>query len=143
MLDFENYRAAIENGDWPNFEILAGIVFQSKADENQNFQYKIRWGAKNEFLDMEVHTNELFAQSIIPFLTNFESCDGRVTRSDTRQCVEQKYMLFTMFQSMVDEAFIRKITDDKSFLPKTTQELCSKEMVSWKPYLTSNSYIMW
>ena len=115
--------------------IWGGIVFQSGLTEGQDFQYKIRMGVievpgPNGMTDMAVEgkTNDLFDRTIVSFLTNFDSCTDK-GKSFAWECVEERYQDFVLMQSMIDSAYIRLSTQDKSFLPLSTEETCMADMV--------------
>ena len=130
---FNDYRTAVDAGNRPP-QIVGGIIFKSEISEDEDFQYQIRWGAegpKNPFSygdEMEVQTGDLFSPTIIPQGTDFSSC-SEYSKSYAANCVEIKYQLFVMLQSMVDNAYIREVTGDPAFLPTSEEELCNAEMV--------------
>ena len=113
-------------------------MFKSGLTGTQDFEYKIRMGVKDfeveindtKLSDMNVEgkTEDLFDQTIISVMQNFKGCEGR-GKSFVWDCVENRYKDFVILQSMIDSAYIRLTTNDKSFLPSSEEELCTAEMV--------------
>ena len=111
-------------------------MFKSGLTGTQDFEYKIRMGVidfevkTQNFTDMMVEgkTEDLFDRTIISVMQTFQGCGGR-GKSFVFDCVEERYKDFVLLQSMIDSAYIRLTTNDKSFLPSSEEELCTAEMV--------------
>ena len=77
---------------------------------------------------VEGKTEDLFDRTIISPFQNFNST-GRKGKSWLWEKVEERYKDFVLLQSMIDSAYIRLTTNDKSFLPLSEEEMCKAEMV--------------
>ena len=77
---------------------------------------------------VEGKTDDLFDRTIISPFQNFNST-GRKGKSWLWEEVEERYKDFVLLQSMIDSAYIRLTTNDKSFLPLSEEEMCKAEMV--------------
>ena len=122
--EFIKYRTAIDSGDWNAPPVVGGIIFNSKLSDDE-FRYTLRWGAERED-SLEAKTDKLFSESIIDMDTRFDSC---YTKSQSYNCVEERYKDFVLIQSVVEGAYIRLTTNDGSFYPHTLEEMCGSEMV--------------
>ena len=119
-------------------KVVAGIVFSSP------FHYKLRLSL--ETTDVEAKTNSLFSPTIVYIVPkscyfrgrwfdrfivggNDEDQHGETWGTKESICTEARYRLFSIVQSVVDNAILWNKGKKSTFLPTSDDELCSDEMV--------------
>ena len=93
-------------------------------------------------MKLEEQTDKLYSQTILSFTGPPRSCNGRSEigsgtgdwASYPTDCVEDRYQVFVMLQTLVDHALLwgQNITvtgPRNSLLPTSDEELCSTELV--------------